>query len=71
MELGEVLDAGAIPVVRDGDHSIAEPDIRACAARRGPLGPVQLDTHTDTAEAVFGVERALAAVGEGPALPLG
>ena len=54
--VGEALDAGAIPVVLGGDHSIAEPDVRACAARRGPLGLVHLDTHTDTGAAVFGVE---------------
>jgi arginase family enzyme len=30
--VGEVVAAGAIPVVLGGDHSIAEPDIRACAS---------------------------------------
>jgi len=54
--VGEVLAAGAIPIVLGGDHSIAEPDIRACAARHGPLGLVHLDTHTDTGREVFGVE---------------
>jgi agmatinase len=54
--VGQVLDAGAIPLVLGGDHGIAEPDIRACAARHGPLGLVHFDTHTDTAERVFGVE---------------
>jgi agmatinase len=54
--VGEVLNAGAIPVVLGGDHSIAEPDIRACAARHGALGLVHFDTHTDTGETVFGVE---------------
>ena len=39
-----------------GDHGIAEPDIRACAARHGPVGLVHFDTHTDTGEEVFGVE---------------
>jgi agmatinase len=52
----EVAHAGAIPLVLGGDHSIAEPDIRASAAVHGPLGLVQLDTHTDTATEVFGVE---------------
>ena len=33
-----VVAAGAIPIVLGGDHSIAEPDIRACAARSGPSG---------------------------------
>jgi agmatinase len=54
--VGEVLDAGLIPIVLGGDHSIAEPDIRACARRRGPVGLVHFDTHTDTGSEVFGVE---------------
>jgi agmatinase len=54
--VGEVLEAGAIPIVLGGDHGIAEPDIRACAARHGPLGLVHFDTHTDTGKTVFGVE---------------
>ena len=54
--VGEVVSAGAIPIVLGGDHSIAEPDIRACAAKHGPLGLVHFDTHTDTGEEVFGVE---------------
>jgi agmatinase len=54
--VGQALDAGALPVVLGGDHSIAEPDVRACAARHGPLGLVHFDTHTDTGTEVFGVE---------------
>ena len=54
--VGQVLAAGAIPLVLGGDHSISEPDIRACAAAHGPLGLVHFDTHTDTATEVFGVE---------------
>jgi agmatinase len=50
-----VVRAGAIPVVLGGDHSIAEPDIRACAAAHGPLGLVHFDAHTDTGTEVFGV----------------
>jgi agmatinase len=55
--VGEVLDAGAIPIVLGGDHGIAEPDIRACAGRHGPLGLVHFDAHTDTGRTVFGSER--------------
>jgi agmatinase len=55
--VGQVLDAGAIPIVLGGDHGIAEPDIRACATRSGgPIGLIHFDTHTDTGEEVFGVE---------------
>ena len=51
-----VLAAGAVPVVLGGDHSIAEPDIRACAAVHGPVGLIHFDAHTDTGREVFGVE---------------
>ena len=55
--VGQVLDAGAIPMILGGDHSITEPNIRACAAKYGPVGLVHFDTHTDTGTEVFGVER--------------
>ena len=55
--VAEAVGAGAIPVVLGGDHSISEPDVRACAARHGPLGLVHFDTHADTGTEVFGVER--------------
>ena len=54
--VGAVVAAGAIPIVLGGDHSIAEPDMRACAAVHGPLGLIHFDTHTDTGRTVFGVE---------------
>ena len=56
LTVGDVLEAGAVPVILGGDHGIAEPAIRACAGRHGPLGLVHFDTHTDTAAEVFGVE---------------
>ena len=54
--VGQVLDAGALPIVLGGDHSIAEPDVRAVAGHHGPVGLVHFDTHTDTGREVFGVE---------------
>ena len=54
--VGQVLAAGAIPLVLGGDHSISEPEIRAVAAAHGPVGLVHFDTHTDTGTEVFGVE---------------
>jgi agmatinase len=54
--VGQVLAAGALPVILGGDHSIAEPDIRACAAVHGPVGLIHFDTHTDTGREVFGVD---------------
>jgi agmatinase len=53
--VAQVLAAGAIPVIIGGDHSISEPDVRACAAAHGPVGLVHFDTHTDTGAEVFGV----------------
>jgi agmatinase len=55
--VGQVLAAGALPVVLGGDHSVTEPNVRACAAVHGPVGMVHFDTHTDTGAEVFGVER--------------
>jgi agmatinase len=55
--VGQVVDAGALPIILGGDHSIAEPDMRAIATRRGgPIGLIHFDTHTDTGAEVFGVE---------------
>ena len=54
--VGQVLAAGAIPVILGGDHSITEPDVRACVEAHGPVGLVHFDTHTDTGAEVFGAE---------------
>ncbi len=55
--IGEVVDAGALPVTLGGDHSITEPCIAAIVARHGPVGLLHFDTHTDTGREVFGIER--------------
>jgi agmatinase len=52
--VAQVLAAGLVPIVIGGDHSITEPNARACAAVRGPIGLVHFDTHTDTGDKVFG-----------------
>jgi agmatinase len=54
--VAQVVSAAVIPVVLGGDHSISEPNVRACA-REGPVGLIHFDTHTDTGTEVFGVER--------------
>ena len=46
--VADVLAAGALPVILGGDHSISEPNVRACAAVHGPVGLVHFDTHADT-----------------------
>ncbi len=53
--VGQVLDAGALPIVLGGDHGVSEPAVRACAQRHGPGALVHFDTHTDTGATVFGV----------------
>jgi agmatinase len=53
--VGEVIDAGAVPIVLGGDHALTEPAVRACATRGGPVALVHFDTHTDTGATVFGV----------------
>jgi agmatinase len=55
--VGEVVDAGALPITLGGDHSITEPCVTAVAKRRGPVGLIHFDTHTDTGREVFGVVR--------------
>jgi agmatinase len=52
--VAEAVAAGTIPIVLGGDHSIAEPDVRACAEKHGPLGLLHFDTHTDTGRHVYG-----------------
>jgi agmatinase len=54
--VGEVVAAGALPLTLGGDHSITAPCVRACAAAYGPVGVIHFDTHTDTAETVFGAK---------------
>ncbi len=54
--VAQVVNAGAVPIVLGGDHSIVEPNIAAVAAKHGPVGLVHFDTHTDTGQEVFGVE---------------
>jgi agmatinase len=43
-----------VGAVLGGDHSIAEPDMRAVAAVHGPVGLIHFDTHADTGREVFG-----------------
>src|SRR5262249_4409431 len=49
-----VLAADSIPLVLGGDHSIVLGELRAHAAKHGPVGVVLLDAHADTWEAYYG-----------------
>jgi formimidoylglutamase len=53
----EVADAGAIPIVLGGDHSITWPSATAVAEvrRPGSIGIVHFDAHADTANDDWGV----------------
>jgi agmatinase len=43
-----VAQAGAVPFLVGGDHSVALPSLRALARRHGPLAVVHVDAHLDT-----------------------
>jgi agmatinase len=57
--VGEVLAAGALPVVLGGDHSILHPNAGAAADHvgKGRLGVIHFDAHADDAETLWGVRR--------------
>jgi agmatinase len=52
--VGQIVAAGAVPLVAGGDHSISLPILRALARAHGPLALVQFDSHIDTWEQDFG-----------------
>ena len=52
--LKEIHNAGVVPIVLGGDHSIALPELRAAAAVHGPLALLQFDSHADTWDEYFG-----------------
>jgi agmatinase len=52
--LGPIVEAGTVPIVLGGDHSIALGELRAHARRHGPLGLVLLDAHADTWDQYYG-----------------
>lgn len=47
--VGEVVAAGALPLILGGDHSITEANVKACAAGHDSVGLLHFDAHTDTA----------------------
>jgi agmatinase len=52
--VGKILDAGALPVILGGDHSIHAPAMNAYAGR-GPVHIVQIDAHLDFVDERHGV----------------
>ena len=53
-ELYPLVEAGVIPVVLGGDHSITLPELRAIAKTHGPVALIHFDSHTDTNDQYFG-----------------
>lgn len=54
--VGEVVAAGALPLVLGGDHSITEPNVKAAAAGHEAVALLHFDAHTDTAIELHGEE---------------
>ena len=53
-ELCPLAEAGVIPVIMGGDHSITLPELRAIAGIHGAVALVHFDAHTDTNDHYFG-----------------
>lgn len=53
-DIGNILDAGAVPVTLGGDHSVTIPAVRAVTQRRSNPALVLVDAHLDTASDVGG-----------------
>lgn len=52
--LQPIINAGVIPICLGGDHSITLGELRAVAARHGPVALIQFDSHSDTWDSYFG-----------------
>ena len=53
-DLCPLVEAGIIPVLMGGDHSITLPELRAVAKTHGPVALIHFDSHTDTNDRYFG-----------------
>jgi arginase family enzyme len=53
-QLAPPVEAGVIPVLMGGDHSISLPELRVIAKTHGPVALVHFDSHTDTNDQYFG-----------------
>jgi agmatinase len=52
--LAPLLEAGVVPIVLGGDHTIALAELRAQAAVHGPMALVLVDSHADTWDEYWG-----------------
>ncbi|HAK45244.1 MAG TPA: agmatinase [Spirochaeta sp.] len=53
-DMTPIIEAGVVPIVLGGDHSITLAELRAVAAKHGPVALVHFDAHTDTYSSYFG-----------------
>jgi agmatinase len=53
-EIQPLVDAGVIPIILGGDHSISLANLRAIAKKHGPVAMIHFDSHADICEEVFG-----------------
>ncbi|MET3792527.1 agmatinase [Aquamicrobium terrae] len=49
-----VLDRNVVPVSVGGDHTITLPVLRAIGKRKGPVGVIHFDSHSDCADSFYG-----------------
>ncbi|MBW2059873.1 MAG: agmatinase [Deltaproteobacteria bacterium] len=49
-----IVDAGVIPLLLGGDHSVTLPELRAVTGKHGPVALIHFDSHGDIWEEVFG-----------------
>lgn len=52
-----IVAAGVVPMSLGGDHSVTLPQLRAVAAKHGPLALVHFDSHSDTWDSYFAGKR--------------
>ena len=55
--IGAIVGAGVVPFAIGGDHSITLAELRAVAAKHGPLALVHFDSHSDTWDSYFAGKR--------------
>ncbi len=53
-QMRPVLEAGVIPIVLGGDHSVTLPELRAVADKHGPVALIHFDSHGDLWDEYFG-----------------
>jgi len=51
--LQPILEAGVIPMLLGGDHSVTLPELRAVAKAHGPVALIHFDSHSDTGDKRF------------------